>query len=732
MRSLKTTFLILISLFSLYLHAEDPIEAMRLTREIVFDGYPEADEWNGAPVLNSYMFQPDPNGTPSEKTEILIAYTDEYLWIGGRFYDGAAELVKANTKKRDDFGDSYDFFGIMIDGLNSNETGFIFSTTPMATRLDMVIFNDGKDQMPFNPSWNTFWDVKTSVTDDGWFMEMRIPFSSLRFKNENGLTTMGVTAYRWIPHKNEMHTFPDIDPKDGKWAKQRPSLGSDIVFTNINQKNPVYITPYILGGQSNSWNLNDVETDYNHEKTNVFEPGLDVKYSLNSNLTLDLTINTDFAQVENDDQQVNMSRFSLFYPEKRQFFQERSDIFNFSLGRDAQAFYSRRIGLSDGEKVRILGGARLTGKIGEWDVGLIDMQTSESSGLPSENFGVIRLKRKVFNPYSYAGGILTSRIGTDGSYNLLYGADSYIRLFGDDYLDFKYSQVIDSEITPANLLENSFIRINFDRRTEDGFSYRASFNYSGENYQPEMGFLRRYNYFVFGGRLRYGWIPGPESRLFTHSLYLKYVSYYSTTGDLETSMMGPGYAFTTKNKVTGSIDLDYNIENLLEEFYINDDVSVPTGFYRFVSLKGKFDSPNSRTIVLRSEYEIGQFYDGHRVSLKLKPQWSVSPTIKLEGVYQYNLADFSGRGVRFKNNIAEFKVTLMMSTKLSASAFIQYNSANNGTMSNFRIRYNPREGNDFFIVYNEGRNADLKRETPYLPQFSERTLLLKYTYTFIL
>ncbi len=722
---------IILILVSINAFAEDPVIVTRLIKDITFDGIPDENAWEGVVPLNTYMFQPYPDGQPTEKTEILLAYTDDYLWIGGRFYDNSPEKIKANTKKRDDFGDQYDFFGIMIDGLNSNETGFIFSTTPQATRLDLVIFNDGKDEMPFNSSWNTYWDVKTTITDQGWFMEMRIPFSSLRFKEVNDITTMGITAYRWIPHKNEMVTFPKIDPRYGKWAKQRPSLGNDIIFKGINQKNPVYIAPYIIGGQYNTWDLNTAETGYPHLKENTLEPGLDIKYSLNSNLTLDITLNTDFAQVENDDQKVNMSRFSLFQPEKRQFFQERSDIFNYSLGREAYAFYSRSIGLNEDEKVRIYGGARLTGKVGNWDIGIIDMQTAISDSLPSENFGVLRFKRSVFNPFSYAGGIITSRIGADGSYNMLYGLDTYIKVFGDDYLDIRYSQVYDSDFSSSDLTDNSFFRLNWERRTDEGFSYMASFNWSGKDYQPEMGFMRREDYYVFGGRLRYGWIPGNGSILFSHQVFTKTVTYFSTTGEIETGMYGPGYMFTTKNKISGQIELEYMIENLNEEFELSDDLSIPVGEYRFFNLKGELNSPNSLLLNLKSEFDIGQYYDGNRISVKLTPAWSVSPSVKLEGLYQLDKAKFSQRP-DFINHIARVKFVYMMNTKVSASAFVQYNSLINATLSNFRIRYNPREGNDLYIVYNEGRNIDLEREVPNIPRFSERSFLVKYTYTFAL
>ncbi len=724
---------VLFYMFNISGYAQDEFRAYKLDSEVIFDGIPDEKAWQGLSPLPTYMLQPNPGEAPTEKTEIIIAYTDDYLWIGGRFFDQNAELIKANTKKRDDFSDNSDFFGIMIDGLNTKETGFIFCTSPLATRLDYMICNDGRDNNSFNSSWNTFWDVKTAITDKGWFMEMRIPFSSLRFRNNGGIAKMGITAYRWIPHKNEMITFPQIDPKYGKWAKQRPSLAKNVYFEGIKPSRPVYLTPYILGGFNNTWDINDSGDSYIKNSKPSIEVGGDLKYCITSNLTLDVTLNTDFAQVENDDQQVNMTRFSLYYPEKRQFFQERSDLINFDLGNDAKVFYSRKIGIYEDEKVRILGGARLTGKIRGWDIGLIDLQTASlNDSVPSENFGVVRVRHQVFNPFSHAGGIITSRVDVNGNYNVTYAFDSYIKVFGDDYLDFKISQVQDSEITGANMRDKTFVRLNWDKRNEEGFSYRASLNWAGKDFVPDMGFMLRSDYWVYGSRLRYGWIPGTESVLYSHTLYWKMVNYTSTAGKPETFTTGPGWSFSTKNNSSGTVELEYHREILTEDFYLNDDVFIPVGNYTFYGIKGEFGTPSSGTLNMTGTYELGSFFDGNRVSFKLKPNWALSSSFNLEGLYQLDKAAFEDRDMKFINHIGQIKLIYMLNTKITTSIFVQYNSEINDVLTNFRLRYNPSEGNDFFLVYNEGRNTKFDREVPHLPVYDGKNIMVKYTYTFTL
>jgi hypothetical protein len=322
-------------------------------------------------------------------------------------------------------------------------------------RSDFTISKDAMGmvdptQGPFNMSWNTFWDVKTTKNNQGWFVEMRIPFSSMRFKEKDGKVVMGLICIREIAHKNEVDIFPAIPPNWGQTSAYRPSKAQEITFEGLKSKKPFYIAPYVIGGYQQDYTLNDQATGYKLSESPTFNAGLDVKYGLTNNLTMDLTVNTDFAQVEADDEQINLTRFSLFFPEKRTFFQERSSVFSFDFEPGGSLFYSRRIGLNGSEQVPIYGGARITGMAGKWDIGFLDMQTHAvdpgedgSNSLTSENYGIFRLRRQVINENSYIGGIVTTRIGTDGSYNTAYGADGMFKVSDNDYFNVKLAQVLD-------------------------------------------------------------------------------------------------------------------------------------------------------------------------------------------------------------------------------------------------------------------------------------------------
>jgi hypothetical protein len=277
----------------------------------------------------------------------------------------------------------------------------------------------------------------------------------------------------------------------------------------------VYVAPYVKAGYSSEYTLDEEETSYLHDENPHFDAGLDVKYNLTSNLTMDLTVNTDFAQVEADDQQVNLTRYSLYFPEKRLFFQERSSIFSYKLGGPSDMFYSRRIGIEDGIPVRIYGGAKVIGRAGKWDLGFLDMQTAEFDTAPSNNFGVARLRRQVINPNSYIGGLVTSKVGADGSFDLGYGLDGIIRLFGDDYLDLKLAQNYNnSKEGSMASLKPTLIRTNWERRNDKGFAYNLTYSYFGEKFDPQMGFLKYVGVQGFESEFQYGWLPGNDSRIF--------------------------------------------------------------------------------------------------------------------------------------------------------------------------------------------------------------------------
>ena len=730
-KNLSITFL---AVCCLLIHAfpQEPIPVKRINGDILLDGLSAEPDWNDIAPFPFVMHQPVFGAEPSEKTEVLLTYDDKYLYIAGRLFDKEPEKILMTSKKRDVMMPQNEWFGIILDTYNDNENALGFFTTPAGLRTDASVYNDAVGEMPVNESWNTFWDVASVISDSGWFTEMRIPFSSLRFQESEGKVRMGFITWRYIPRKNELQVFPSIPPDYGDWSTWKPSKASDIIFEGIKPQKPLYLTPYILGGLSLENLLNDEETEYIREDKPALEPGLDVKYGLTNNLTLDLTVNTDFAQVEADDQMVNLTRFSLFFPEKRQFFLERSSIFDFNTGGSNTLFYSRRIGLHEGEPIRIFGGARLIGRKGPWDIGAMNMQTAESDSLPSENFGVVRIRKQVLNENTYLGGIMTSRLGMDGNYNITYGMDGIIRMFGDDYLKLVWSQSVEENYKLSDPLRPSRIFASWERRKKIGIGYEFRYVRSGEEFNPGIGFQAREDYSFYYSNILYGWLGKNKSSVLKQNVFLHGEVFNSISEKtVESTVLNPGYEIYFKSGFYGAIGFNINYENLLDTFEIKEDeVFAELGDYTFYNVQAAVLSRQSKPVWALVIFNAGSFYDGTKYSVSLSPVWNISSSLEISGEYEYNNVKFSERNQTFISHIMRLKALYMLNTKFSVSSFVQYNSTANIILTNFRLRYNPREGNDFYLVYNEGLNTNLDREIPNLPGTFNRTVLLKYTYTF--
>jgi len=735
-----TIFLLLILFFpdgNSIGHAQDQYIMPRITEPVTLDGLSDEPAWEGIEPLPVVEHAPDFGNEPSERTEILVAYNDDFLYVAGRLYDKEPSRIQANSRQRDSGDPSSEWFGIVIDSFNDKENGLAFFTTPAGLRWDAAVFNDaqqnpGTTSLPLNFSWNTFWDVAAVSNGEGWFAEMRIPFSSLRFQDNNGRVVMSIISWRLIARKNEFVIFPAIPPDWGFGSKFKVSRAKEVVFEGIYSRKPLYIAPYVLGGFRRYHELNEEETAYKRFDDFEREVGLDVKYGLKNNLTLDVTLNTDFAQVEADEQQVNLTRFSLFFPEKRLFFQERSSNFDFSFGGPNRLFYSRRIGLHEGNPVRIYGGARLVGRVGSWDIGAFNMQTAPTEELTAENFGVYRIRRQVFNPYSYVGGIAATRIGTDGRYNTAYGLDGIFSLFRNHYLTLKWAQTLETEQenNPFSL-NPSRLYVNWERRTIKGLGYNSLFEYSGSDYNPGIGFEIRGNFTCFYNEFWYGWFPEEKSQLFRHKVFLdELLVLCNIDGAPETAYLGPGYEFETSSGYEVRITTELSYENVPESFSLSDNAEIPEGKYTYYGLKGEFNTPSGKLIYTKVDLDAGSFYDGWRVMLGLTPRWNASSSLELGGSYQLNQVTFPDRNQHFIAHIGGLRVLYMLNTRFSATAFIQYNSAVDAVITNIRLRYNPREGNDLYLVYNEGLNTNRYGKYPVLPFTSNRTVMLKYTYTF--
>ena len=722
---------------------QETIKIKRIMVPVEFDGIPEEEAWEVLDLFTLTMHKPNYGAQPSEKSEVRIGYDNEFLWVGAKLYMQDVSKIFAVTKKRDEMLFDYDAFGIILDTYNDNENGLAFFTTPTGLRTDYTISNDasggGGPGGPggLNTSWNTFWDVKTVRDDNGWYVEMRIPFSSLKFKPQNDIATMGLIITRNISSNDETDTYPSIDPRYGFMAPNKPSLAGTIEIEGARPSKPVYISPYIIGGLSRGWSLNGEETAYVKEDDPEFNAGIDVKYNINSNLTLDLTANTDFAQVEADDQQVNLTRYSLFFPEKRMFFQERSSLFDFSLGGHSDnLFYSRNIGIAGRELIRIYGGARLVGRIGKWDMGLMNMQTEKHEETPGENFGVLRLRRQVINPNSYVGGIMTSRLGMNGDQNIAYGLDGIFRLFGDDYLNLKWSQTYDNKIgSKMNSLDPSFIMVNWERRSEEGFAYNLNYTYVGQKFNPGIGFVMREGVHGVNAGMLYGWIPGEKSKLFNYNINVRAERYSRLEdGNLESMQISPGFEINTKKNVHAEISLEYQEEGVLYNFPLSDSIWINAGNYSFLGIEGRFGTSESRIISFRGDISGGQFYDGNRIGFEVESNINFSSSFKLSGGYEFNAIRFPERAINNSLNIhsVNMKALYMFSTKLSATLLTQYVNIEDELITNFRFRYNPREGNDFYLVFNDFRGIANTYSVPERPKFFNKIIMVKYTHTFIL
>ena len=730
-----------------FLSLKDAVTINKFSSPVTFDGNPGEEAWNSLTPFKMTMHLPVYGKEPTEETDVRIGYDDKYLYIGARLFYKDPGIMRSASLKRDYMGNSGDWFGVILDSYNDKENGMGFFTSPDALRWDATIQKDAvlqsHDQIPVNNSWNTFWDVKTTLEKTGWSLEMRIPFSSLRFQEIKGEVRMGLILHRWIPAKNERDLYPAIPPNWGPVSIIKPSQAQEIVFHGIKPSKPVYIAPYALAGIESNYDLNNAGDVYKKSSNPTVEAGLDIKYGLSNNMIMDLTANTDFAQVEADDQQINLTRYSLYFPEKRTFFLERASVFDYALGGNSNLFYSRRIGLSDdGDPIRIYGGARITGRVGKWDMGVLDMQTAalwkeNSSGeaeevLPSENFGVLRFRRQIINDNTYVGAMMTSRLGVDGSYNLAYGLDGLFRVFGDDYLDLKWSQSFEDSVTNRSITEPTRIAVRWERRSSLGLGYNFGYGLSGIHYNPGIGFEMQNDYSSFRGGLKYGWLPGENSAIYSHSpeIMVRYMNYIDDGSIMSLNLNG-GWTFLSKSQWEGNLSLVYNIESLRDSLELKEDeIFIMPSEYRFVNIMGALSTPATNPLFLMVKTETGQYFDGIRFSINLQPTWNISKHMEMGAIYNFDWLKFNSRNQEMVNHIIGIKALYMLDTRLSINAYIQYNTAVNGILTNLRLRYNPKEGNDFYIVFNEGRNTDLTREVPNLPVYDTRSVLLKYTYTF--
>ncbi|MEE9374241.1 MAG: DUF5916 domain-containing protein [Saprospiraceae bacterium] len=718
--------------------ANDTLELAKIER-ITFDGIVDEDIWETIEPLPMVQYAPNAGAAPTEKTEIRFAYDDKYFYGSIRAYDSEPNAIRGNSLYRDRLGGS-DHFEILLDTYNDNESAVLFNTISTGVRTDAAISNDATGGTISSSSWinksfNTFWDTKVSRDDKGWYAETRIPFSSLRFQNVDGNVVMGLSVQRKIARKLERLIYPNIPP-EYNWAFLKPSLAKKILIKNIQPTRTVYVTPYVVTGRQRNNLLNSNGLSYEWKNNPQFDIGGDVKFSITNNITADFTVNTDFAQAEADDQLINLSRFSLFFPEKRQFFQERSNVFEFKTGDLSRLFFSRRIGLnSSGAAVPILGGARLVGRFNNMDIGVLNMQTANFEDIGTENFGVVRIKRRAFNSQSTVGGILTTRIGNNGKRNIAYGVDGLIKVSKNNFLSINWSQTFDDPEFDTDHFENTNngrFTIELNKRLRKGLGYNIGAIYSGKNYNPRLGFVERNNFKLGTAGLSYTWLFPEGHSLINQSFDLNTSTYINNeTNKVISSVIRPQWSFSNRTQDVTTISFSWNYENLTRSFYLSESATVPIGSYRFSRFKASYKMAGEKILRTAISLESGGFYDGWLHTLQMSPSWFVSKHLELGLQYSYNNATFKDREESFNVHIVRLRIGTAVNAKLSTNAFMQYSSSADVFSANVRFRYNFKEGNDLWIVLNEGINTDKLKTVPSLPTFSQESILIKYLHTFL-
>ncbi|MEX2529338.1 MAG: DUF5916 domain-containing protein [Gemmatimonadota bacterium] len=712
-----------------------PLVIPRVDPALVEGGRLPAHIWERIPPLPMSQHFPDNGADPTERTEVRIAHDGQAVYLSARMYDRDPDGIQAPSLKRDQIPHTNDFFGILFDSFFDRETGYGFWTNPVGLRTDVLTQNDASPPGAYNYDYNAFWDVTPERNEEGWFSEMRIPFAALRFEPVDGEVQMGIITYRRIARKNEWSTFPHIPESWGAQSHFMPSNARPVIFQGVERPRLFLITPYVMGGVERSHFPETGGTVgvpvWDHADRQQLEAGVDLKVGVTSNLTLDLTVNPDFAQVEADDQQVNLSRFSLFFPEKRRFFQERSSAFDFSFGGTERLFYTRQVGISGGTPVRIPVGARLAGRVGAWDVGALNVQTLDGpTGQPGANHGVLRLKRTVLNSNSYAGGMVTSLVNGEGRRSFAYGLDASLRLSDSDYLILQWAQTFNSEEEAAGFLDRGIARAQIERRGNRGILYGFDARRVGARFLPSLGFIRQTDYVRIGDRIGYGWTPGPDANFTARTLELRGSALRrSSDGVVESFNIGPRWSVTTRSGYDFTVGGTFQREDLDQGFDLPGDNRVEVGRYEFGSVSARVGTPIGDLRGISLDVEGGSFYDGRSISVGASPRINLTRHLEFRGRYQYDRVRFPDRGGTLDAHVGRLRLEHQMSTKASWVTFVQYNSATDAVIGNVRVLYSPREGSDLHIVYNTGGNAARGPEDPDAPFLDTQTLLVKLSIT---
>jgi len=663
------------------------VKPLYITDSIKVDGSLSDKAWKAAEPVSGFTQMELVEGDPaSEKTEVRVLYDDETIYIGFMCHDSDPSGIIAKQLKRDGNLDSDDNFVVVFDTYHDMRTGFGFAVNPNGARLDATFRSGNTETSVANDDWDAIWDTRAVITAEGWSAEIAIPFKSLRYPTTD-IQTWGINFERAIRRKNEIVLWRGWKRNQGKLLLSQ--AGTMVINKSIGRSRGIDVKPYVLAG---------VEKVEGKELDDVTKVGLDVKYNITSNMILDLTTNTDFAHIESDREVINLSRFDIYYPEKREFFLEGSDTFDFTQG-GTRLFYSRTIGITPSrENQRILGGAKLTQKAGSYRLGVLTMQTEAQSGYPGANYSIVRAKKDILEQ-SYVGFLATNKADEDNHDNQVLGVDWILRtdkFLGDRNLDVQ--GYISGSMTDGHMHESSAGRL-YVSYPNDLVNSFILYHTLDKQFNPEMGFARTV------GIKNYIWFttlqPRPDIP-HIKKLVLKPFNFNYTTDmdgvllfrDVEIKPIG----FVTDSDDEFSVSIKNDYDFIYETDFSIFGTAIDPGFYNSWYYDMSFSSSRQRNVSMSLSGRVGDFFTGSRDGFSSAVTYKSGSRYSFTADAEYTKLDLAGTEIIARDYGA--RVGIDFSTRLSTSTFLQYNNETRKVNVNFRLRFIPKAGSDLYLVYN--------------------------------
>jgi hypothetical protein len=679
--------------------------------------------WAGLTAVTGFTQKTPDVGQPvSERTEVFITYTADTLYFGVVCYDRDPSRIIVADSRRDSELVETDSFQIILDTYRDQQTGFVFGTNPVGIEYDGQVTREGEGGAfsagGFNKNWDGVWEVAATIGDFGWSAEFAIPFTTLRYPRGEE-QSWSLNMQRNIRHRNEQSFWSPIPIQ---FEIYRLALAGSITGLQVPSLRNLKLLPYVLG---ETW-TEDGETSV---RENNFEFGIDLKYSITPSLTLDATYNTDFAQVEADEFQINLNRFNLFFPEKRPFFLENAGSFSVGVPQEVELFFSRRIGIGPhGEIVPIMGGARVSGKVAErYNVGALYMRTESVPGVTQENsFGVARVSRDLPNR-SYIGGIVVARqghggTGVDQDYNRTIGLDGR---WGIGEYGLIQGFVAKTETPGADDQEHAFrLGGNYD---SERWSFSADYTEVADDFNPAVGFLTRKGYrkpsFFILRRIR----PDDLWGLLEIRPHVSYRGFWDFDDFQETGYLHLDTHWEWRSSYELHTGINFTREGVKEPFEIYPDVIVSPGTYDNAEAQVVFITNRGAPVAFEMRTVVGGFFGGDRLSLTPQFRFRFGDAFNAELSWSYNDVDLPEGA--FETNLGRLRLSYNFTTLISLQALIQYNDRDDLWAANLRFSWLRTANSGLHVVYNEIQDifGDLDvRNT----RAADRSLIIKYSYLF--